>query len=123
MNMKKLQIFILAFCLLVPITASAQTSANSSWIDFWTKFSAAVNSKNRAAVKNLMISERDFYSAGGETRDQWLASVSWAELKQSVRTGVKVKKFDGKPGRITKDNYLIFAFTGGKWRFIGVMVA
>ncbi len=122
--MKKIRILILAFCLLMPISALAQTSAaNTSWNAYWTKFTAAVNSKNKTAFKNLMAAEKDFLSAGGETRDEWLASVSWAEFKQSVRKGVKVDNYEGKPGRITKDNYLIFAFIGGKWRFMGVMVA
>ncbi len=121
--MKKIRILILAVCLLIPATAFAQSPAASrSWNSFWTKFSAAVNSRNRAGVKNLMASERDFFSGGGgETRDQWLASVSWRELQKSVRRGTKNYNYDGKPGRVTKDNYFIFAFIGGKWRFIGPM--
>jgi len=121
--LKKIRILILAFCLLIPASAFAQTSpANQSWTSFWTKFSAAVNKKNRVALKNLMASERDFFSGGGgETRNQWLASVSWAELQKSVRRGTKVDDYDGKPGRVTRDNYLVFAYFGGKWRFMGPM--
>ena len=121
--MKKIRVLTLAFCLLIPISALAQTSAaDRSWSAFWTKFSAAVNTKNKAVVKNLMTSEKEFYSGGGgETRDQWLASVSWRELRQSVRSGVKNDRTYSKPGRVTRDNYLVFAFTGGKWRFMGPM--
>ncbi len=110
--MKKLRILILAFCLLIPVSAFAQTStANRNWNSFWTSFSAAVNKRNRAALKNLMASERDFFSGGGgETRNQWLASVSWVELQKSVRRGTKVDNYDGKPGRLTKYNHLVFAF-------------
>ena len=73
-------------------------------------------------VKSLMASEKDFFSGGGgETRDQWLRAVSWSELQKSVKKGVKNYNYDGKPGRVTKDNYLVFAFTGGKWRFMGPM--
>ncbi len=121
--MKKIRILILAFCLLIPASAFAQTStANKSWNSFWTKFSTAVNKKNQVALKGLMASERDFFSGGGgETRNEWLASVSWAELKKSVRRGTKVDNSDGKPGRLTKDNHLVFAFIGGRWRFMGPM--
>ncbi len=109
---------------MLPVSALAQTAdASRSWNAFWTKFSAAINAKNKSAVKSMMVAERDFDSAGGETRDQWLASVRWAELKQSVRKGVKVRNYDGKPGRISKDNYLLFAYVGGRWRFMGVQVA
>lgn len=122
--MMKKRILTLAFCLLFPVSAFAQTAeANRSWNAFWTKFSAAVNAGNKAAVKNMMVAERDFNSAGGETRAQWLASVRWSELKSSVRKGVKVRNYDGKPGRISKDNYLLFAYIGGRWRFVGVQVA
>ncbi len=121
--MKKTRILFLAFCLLIPASAFAQTStANKSWNSFWTKFSTAVNQKNRVGLKSLMASERDFFSGGGgETRNEWLASVSWTELKKSVRRGVKVDNSDGKPGRLTKDNHLVFGFLGGKWRFMGPM--
>ena len=121
--MIKIRILILAFCLLIPVSAFAQTAAaNRSWNSFWTSFSAAVNSRNRVALKGLMASEKDFYSGGGgETRDQWLRSVSWSELQKSVKKGVKIYNYGGKPGRLTKDNYLVFAFTGGKWRFMGPM--
>lgn len=120
----KTRILTLVFCLLFPVSALAQTAdANRTWNAFWTKFSAAINAKNKAAVKSLMVAERDFDSAGGETRDQWLASVDWAELKRSVRKGVKAQSYDGKPGRISKDNFLLFAYVGGRWRFMGVQVA
>ena len=50
--MKKLRILILGFCLLIPASAFAQTStANRSWGAFWTKFSAAVNTRNRTNLK------------------------------------------------------------------------
>lgn len=121
--MKK-RILTLVFCLLFPVSAFAQTAdANRSWSAFWTKFSAAINSGNKASVKSMMIAERDFDAGGGETRSQWLASVQWSDLKRSVRKGVKAKNYDGKPGRISRDNYLLFAYIGGRWRFVGVQIA
>src|SRR4051812_1720694 len=102
--MIKPRILTLVFCLLFPVSVLAQTSAaNRSWDAYWAKFSAAVNSKNKTAVKSLMASEKDFLSAGGETRNQWLASVQWAELRKSVRKGTKTETFDGRPGRISRD--------------------
>ncbi len=122
--MLKTRILTWVFCLFLPVSAFAQTTAaNRSWNAFWTKFSSAINAKNRAGVKSMMVAERDFDSAGGETRDQWLASVQWSELKKSVRKGVKVQGYDGKPGRISRDNFLLFAYIGGRWRFVGVQVA
>lgn len=121
--MIRTRILTLVFCLLLPVSAFSQTAAASrSWNAYWTKFSAAINSKNKAAVKSMMVAERDFDSPGGETRDQWLASVDWSDLKRSVRRGVKFHSYDGKPGRISKDNFLLFEYTGGRWKFIGVQV-
>ena len=120
--MKHLRILIFTFFLLIPaFQAQAQTpAADKSWNSFWTKFSSAVKQKNRAALKSLMASEKEFYpGGGGGTRDEYLDLVSWRELQQSVRTGIKADRTYGKPGRTTRDNYLIFAFTGGRWRFMG----
>lgn len=126
--MKKLRILLLALFLLVPSAAFAQTSAaaNKSWNTFWTQFSSAVNKKNKAAVKRLMASENDFFSGGGvENRDGWLQLVEkekwWGNLQRAVKGGTKSSPYDGKPGKVTKDNSLVFAFIGGKWRFMGPM--
>lgn len=121
--MMKIRILVLAFLLLIPAAVSAQKSvADKNWDSFWTKFSSAVNTKNRAALKSLMASEKDFYpGGGGGTRDEWLSMVSWRELQKSVRLGTKADRTYNKPGRVTRDNYLVFAFTGGRWRFMGPM--
>lgn len=126
--MKKLRILFLALFLLIPTAAFAQSSAaaNKSWNSFWTQFTQAVNKKNKPAVKKLMASEQNFFSGGGgESRDEWLQMVDeqkwWELLQKSVRLGVKAEKYDGKPGKITKDRHLIFAYIGGKWQFMGPM--
>lgn len=125
--MKKLQILFLLLLLLLPVSTFAQRStANKSWNAFWSKFSTAVNKRNKVALKSLMASEKDFFSGGGgETRDEWIQMVEeqrwWGLLQKSVRLGVKADTYDGKPGRVTKDNHLVFAFIGGKWRFMGPM--
>jgi hypothetical protein len=120
--MKRLRILFFAFFLLIPaFQAQAQNAAaDKSWNSFWTKFSTAVKQKNRVALKSLMVSEREFYpGGGGGTRDEWLNLVSWSELQKSVRSGIKADRTYGKPGRTTRDNWLIFAYTGGRWRFMG----
>ncbi len=73
-----------------------------------------------------MASEKDFFSGGGmEDRNGWLAMVDkyrlWSNLQRAVKGGTKSYDYDGKPGRVTKDNTLIFAFIGGQWRFMGPM--
>jgi hypothetical protein len=125
--MKILQFTFLFILLLlfVPSFASAQSAADKSWKPFWTQFSVAVKSKNKAAVKRLMSSEKDFFSGGGgETRDEWLKELDqgfWGGIQKSVAKGVKNYSEGGRAGRITKDRYLIFQYIGGKWRFVGVM--
>lgn len=127
--MKKTRILFLTLFLMIPsATAFTQTTAaaNKSWNAFWRQFSSAVNRKNKAAVKRLMASEKDFSSGGGgETRDEWLQMVDkekwWGLLQKSVRAGVKTYEYDGRPSRVTKDNRMIFVFIGGRWRFVGPM--
>jgi hypothetical protein len=107
----------------VPQRASAP---NKSWETFWRQFSAAVNNKDRVALKALMSSEKDFFSGGGgENRDQWIQLIvrqkAWRELQKSVASGTMPLKDERGPSRITKDKNLIFTLIGGKWRFVGVM--
>jgi hypothetical protein len=126
-----LRLIVLMFFLLIPAAVSAQSkaaqaAANKSWQSFWTQFSAAVNAKNKAAVKRLMASENDFFSGGGgESRDEWLQLVEsqkwWGLLQKSVRLGTRVDNSDRWLGRVTRDSHLTFAFIGGRWRFTGPM--
>jgi hypothetical protein len=125
---KKRVIFLLfALCLVFPAVTYAQRSksADRSWNSFWAQFVSAINRKNKASVKRLMASERDFSSKGMENRDEWLALVDkqrwWGDFQRSVRGGTKPYDYDGKPGRVTRDELLIFAYIGGRWRFMGPM--
>lgn len=123
----KSRILVFAFVLFIPsVSMAPTTAANQSWSAFWTQFSSAVNKKSKASVKALMASENDFFSGGGgESRDEWLQMVEqqrwWGLLQKSVRLGVKVSNSDGKPGRVTRDNHLTFAYIRGQWRFTGPM--
>jgi len=117
----------LVVVMLIPASAFAQKSAaDKSWNTFWTQFTSAVNKKSKPAVKRLMASEKDFSSGGGmEDRDGWLQLVDkqrwWDDLQRDVKSGTKSYDYDGKPGRVTRNNTLIFAFIGGRWRFMGPM--
>jgi hypothetical protein len=126
---KKRIIFLLLTAWLVfPVLTYAQVSraADKSWDSFWKSFSTAVNRKNRAALKALMASEKDFSSGGGAGgRAGWLNDVErqnwWNLLQKSVRTGTKVYSESRQPARVTRDNQLVFKYIGGRWRFTGPM--
>ncbi len=125
MKLSRTLFLFLAFFLFIPSVSLAQSAAQKDWNPFWTQFNSAVKSKNKAAVKRLMSSEKDFFSGGGgETRDEWLQSLDhgfWGEIRKSLAKGVKAYNAEGRTGRITKDRYLIFQYIGGRWRFVGVM--
>lgn len=126
MKLSRISFLFLLLFLLVPSVSYAQSSASKSWNAFWTQFSSAVKSKNKAAVKRLMVSENSFMDGGGgETRDEWLARIHreklWNLLQKSVAKGTVAYNEGSFNGRITKDRHLIFQYTGGKWRFAGVM--
>lgn len=124
MKLSRISFLFLLLFLLVPSVALAQSATEKKWKPFWTQFTAAVKSKNKAAVKRLMVSENNFSNGGGiETRDQWLAMIDreklWGLLQKSVAKGVMAYDEDG--WKVTKDRHLLFQYTGGRWRFRGVM--
>jgi hypothetical protein len=130
--MKKTRTLSLMLFLLIPSLAFAQTSrsvnatANKSWQTFWRQFSAAVNKKDRAALKGLMVSEKDFDTGGaGGTRDDAIQELDrlhgWRDLQKSIASGTEPSRFGKGQSRITKDQRLLFDFIGGRWRFRGYM--
>lgn len=125
MKLSRILFLFLLFILFIPSVSSAQSVAEKSWQPFWTQFNTAVKSKNKAAVKRLMSSEKDFFSGGGgETRDEWLQSLDdgfWGGIRKSLAKGVKPYHENRRTGRVTKDDLLIFQYISGKWRFVGVM--
>ena len=137
MKLSRISFLFLLLFLFIPSLAVAQTSrsvttaANKNWKPFWSKFTSAVKSKNKAAIKQLMVAEKDF-SSGNEdrTRNQWLENLDkqkqWGELQKTVAKGTKPYNSDEKSDwRVTPDNemlfVLIFEFKNGGWRFLGVM--
>jgi hypothetical protein len=126
MKLPRISFLFLLFALLVQTAGYAQSSAGNSWNTFWTQFSSAVKSKNKAAIKRLMVSENNFMDGGGgETRDEWLARIDkgklWSLLQKSVAKGTVAYNEGDFTGRITKDRHLIFQYTGGRWQFAGIM--
>ena len=113
------------------ISHSVAATANKSWKPFWTQFTAAVKSKNKVALKRLMVAEREFFDGDeGGTRNQWLEDLDkqklWGEVYKSVKTGTKNYNVDdGKPRRVTRDNglifVLVFVYRNKRWQFYGVM--
>jgi hypothetical protein len=102
---------------------NAQTTPNESWNAFWAQFSAAVNKKDRVALKRLMASEREFHPGSLGSREGWLQAVEkqrwWGLLQKSVRLGTVPFDWSGEPTRVTRDNHLGFRFLRGRWRFLG----
>ena len=124
MKLSRISFLFLLLFLFVPSIALAQSAAEKKWKPFWAQFTAAVKSKNKAAVKRLMVSENNFSDGGGgETRDEWLARIDkerlWSLLQKSVAKGVMAH--EGDDWKITRDRHLLFQYTGGRWRFRGVM--
>lgn len=119
-------LFLLVF-LLVPSMSYAQSAANKSWKPFWTQFTVAVKSKNKAAVKRLMSSNFIDDLSGTSTGDEWLKMLDdnklWGWIQKSVAKGTVARVVyneDDKPGRTTKDGLLNFQYIGGKWLFVGI---
>lgn len=99
---------------------SAQTKANANarWSAFWTRFSSAVNKKDRKKVVTLASS--NFFTAGGDTIHTFLEGVNWSELRASVRKGTMPHRSNDETiMRITRDKDLMFEYRNGKWKFWG----
>lgn len=128
-KMKTARILPIVLLLLVPSVSFAQSRATNaaatrSWQSFWRQFSAAINKKDRAALRRMMPS--DFFSGGGgQTASEWIKFMDrqnlWREHQMSVALGTKSYKMDRNPGRVTKNDHLIFEYKGGRWWWWGIM--
>ena len=119
---------VLAVFILIPNAARAQTqselrAAEKSWNAFWTKFSAAVRTKNRKAF--VALTSKNFKSGGGETIHEWLDYNPWRDLRSSVNRGTKsYVEYKPEIWRITRDEGLLFVYEKKKgWRFFGELIA
>ena len=119
-------IFFTATLILVFSSVSfAQNSADKSWNTFWVKFSTAVKTKNRTAIKS-MASKRFTWHDADDTVSAWLQYLNqsklWYLVQNSVNKGTMAyNSGEKKPWRVTKDNHLLFVFENGKWKFYGIM--
>ena len=135
--MKTHRILAMVFLLLAPSAAFAQTSratnaaANRSWQSFWHQITAAINKKDRAALRKMM--PNDFFDGGGGlTRSEWLQFIdknerngSWRDLRRSMAGGARIHRTwsaKGVPTKVTRDNGYYFEYRrDGKWYFAGVV--
>jgi hypothetical protein len=137
-NVRNRYLLIIPALLLSVCVASAQTSskkteaaANGAWASFWRQFTAAVNKKDRVAVRKMMAANFADDS-GGLNATEWLRFIdenerkgSWRDLQKSFARGTVVNKewpSKGVPTRITRDKFYYFEFRkDGKWYFAGVV--
>lgn len=107
------------------------SAANRAWASFWRQFTAAVNKKDRVALKQMMAGNFADDS-GGLNATEWLQFIdenerkgSWRDLQKSFARGTIVNKewpSKGVPTRITRDKFYFFEFRkDGKWYFAGVV--
>jgi hypothetical protein len=135
--MKTRRILAMVFLLLAASAIFSQTSgttnavANQSWQSFWRQITAAINKKDRLALRKLMASNFSDES-GGLNGSEWLKLInenerkgSWRDLQKSFAKGTVVNKNWPSKGiltRVTKDNFYYFEFRKDKkWYFAGVV--
>jgi hypothetical protein len=115
-------LFLLVF-LLVPIASYGQSAADKSWSAFWNRFSTAINTKNRSAIRSL--ARKGF---GGECANvsvnEWIAGLDkqrlWNGAQEAARRGTIRYDLGRIPGRVTRDRYLIFGYNK-RWYFWCIM--
>lgn len=129
MKLSRNLFLFLLLLLFVPSVSHAQSSASKSWNAFWTKFSAAVNKKDKEALKALMSSDFEWALDGYTSPDEVIRIMDkykyWNQFKRSVANGVKVCGYDApdcfrtkNTARRTKSpNWLLFEFIGGQWKW------
>lgn len=124
--MTKSRILLLAIVLFIPSVATAQTSAaNKSWSAFWTRFSAAVLNKDRSAIRGM--ARKGFGTeCANISVNEWMRNLDsrrlWGQVQRSVSGGTHSYNGIGKvPGRVTRDDFLIFGYSNGRWYFWCIM--
>lgn len=132
---------LMALFLMFPWVTRAQnrsvnSGASKAWPVFWSKFKAAVNNGDRAAVRKLMSSpfnENCTLEGPAWSADQSIAAIGaneWKTLKKLFSLGTKAQSSDGRPRRTTTGhisnprlfemNIQLFEFrSDGKWYWLG----
>lgn len=108
----------------VASTAGVGSKGNSDWDAFWSRFSAAVRNKNRAAIKSMASNDFDWIAADNSI-GAWIRNLDrnnlWYLVQNSVSKGtMSCDSVDKKPSRCTRDGHLIFVFKNSTWHFSGI---
>ena len=112
-------------------SSKTESAATRAWASFWSQFTAAVNKKDRVALRKMMP-DNFADDSGGLNATEWLKFIdenerkgSWRDLQRSFARGTVVNKEwknKGVPTRITKDKFYYFEFRkDNKWYFAGVV--
>src|ERR1044072_9212841 len=133
--MKKMQILLTLFFLLIPSLTVAQTSrsvnaaANKSWPKFWAEFRTAINRRDKTALKRMMsspVAVNCTLEGSPDTAEQWLNKVDgayWRKLQKMRASGTKSRTTRGRPQRVTwegPEDVQLFEFgADGRWRLLG----
>lgn len=106
----------------VVATPATPQTKEQLWDVFWTKFSAAVNQRDKNAMIALSLQTNEFFDGGGGgTAAQWINTAdeeTWKYWQKAVSKGTKVFE---KSQRITKNDYMYFDFKNGNWCWAGVV--
>lgn len=110
-------------------SGAAVSSSDQQWTEYWARFSKAVETRDRKALLGLMSKSFETNGGGESTSEEWLATMDslnlWTETQRSVATGTKScpAHFERPKSscRITRDDYLIFDYSDGQWRWTGLM--
>ena len=105
-----------------PTQPTIQKSKEQLWDEFWPRFSAAVNQRDKKAMTELSLKGPDFFDGGGGgTAAEWINTADneiWKYWQKAVAKGVKTYE---KTQKITKNDYMIFEFKDNKWVWTAVM--
>lgn len=109
--MKKFVLIFFALAVFTSISVNAQSAAaNKAWAPFLTKFTSAVRTKNKAAIRALTVDYSQFErDAGGDDPESVIPTLS------DLRSGFK--SWHG--GKITKKGCAWFKFINNKWYWAG----
>ena len=110
-----------------PNSSGDEAAAERDWNNFWTEFRAAVEKRNRAALRaltafSIRLDNRVVpANAAFERFDGDAGENLWRRLDEALATGAKKPDgFNRRPMRETGDDSLFFDFSsGGRWRWRG----
>ena len=109
-----------------PNSSGEEAAAARDWERFWTDFRAAVQNRDRAALRLLTAFtiqlDREVRPANRHFERFDAGEELWKKLDESIATGAKMgdDKSPRRPTHFTGDESLIFHFdSNGRWRWLG----